>query len=216
MPKGYDANPVTKVCEICGQEYEASRRWQRWCLDCRVLGRRRDNARAMRERYASDPAFRQRQAAWQREHPDRVKAAQDKYRNRPCPRCGVVRQTYLRGKERKDKQLCEKCSGLARRRMVWLRCYWCRGVFMRRPQDFHQKVSRHWCSECYGILTSVALPLALTRERVRQLVNKEYARLNRDGHWATRAEALASVMEKRAKASETAPVAPAGHLGAMP
>jgi hypothetical protein len=46
-------------------------------------------------------------------------------------------------------------------------------------------------------MTRAAANLGITRERVRQLVAKEYERANRDGNHNTRAEALAVVMLRR-------------------
>lgn len=186
------------TCEECDRPCERRSPQQRWCPDCRPAARRRHHAAKMRNRRRTDPEFRAYQLAWRQAHPEKIKEHQASCYNRPCPRCGLVRNvSNAVGKEAKAKRLCRKCSALARREIVWLRCQWCRGVFMRRKALIGEAARHHHCAECYGIMTRVAPMLGLTRERVRQLVNKEYARLNRDGHWATRAEALAGVMENR-------------------
>ena len=193
-PGGPGRRYPNMACEECGKTCERVRHHQRWCLNCRPAMQRRGMTAYMKERYARDPALRESQVAWRRANPERYRATQAKHHKRPCPACGKVRWVSHVSGEAKDKVLCRACCGLAQRQLLWFHCYWCGGAFMRHDIT---PALRHWCRECHGIMQRVAPLLNITRERVRQLVNKEYARLNQDGHWATRAEALASVMTAR-------------------
>lgn len=187
---------VQKTCERCGEAYRAERQHQRWCTECRDDGKREASAASVRRGWWRNPALsRARQRAWVRANPERFKAAYDKCYRWPCPNCGKVRYvTNEPGRVAKEERLCSTCSGLARRKMVSLFCYWCESSYVRRAEGVTDR--RHSCPRCFGALTKTGVMLGVTRERVRQLVNREHRRLNRDGH-ATRAEALAAVMEAR-------------------
>jgi DNA-directed RNA polymerase sigma subunit (sigma70/sigma32) len=61
-----------------------------------------------------------------------------------------------------------------------------------KPRE--RKRSKHYHRGCLGALTDAGIVLHITRERVRQLVNRQLARLG-DGY--SRADALEMVMKER-------------------
>ncbi len=186
------------TCEKCGEQCLRTGSMQRWCIACRPRATLDRRATHIRERRRRNPVlFRARERAWVKANPERWKAAQDRHHLRPCPGCGKVRKVNRAGKEAKDKVFCHACELRTRpKKIARTPCYWCFKLVERCPSDIH-KGHRHWHTECLGSLTRAGVTLGITRERVRQLVNREYARLNQNGYQATRAEALASVMAAR-------------------
>ena len=74
-------------------------------------------------------------------------------------------------------------------------CYWCGTLLYRSPWLLGRK--RVWCEECLGAASAYASEVRLSRQRVAQLVSREFRRLREARPDATRAEALARVREAR-------------------
>jgi hypothetical protein len=137
----------------------------------------------MRARYHADPKAAYAKArAWAKANPERMKAIRDRAYLKPCPRCGKLRYH--------GDYLCQDCKVDTNR--VLVNCCWCNGlVSVQRSRTRHTK---HYHRTCVGALTRAAPLLNVSRERVRQLVNRQLARLG-DGY--SRAQALEVVMRGR-------------------
>lgn len=190
MPTGIPKR--SRLCELCGCEYQPTSGRQLWCLACRQQARHEYNAA-----YAENPENRERQRAWWKANPERVKAYQNRCYRWPCPGCGKVRRvpSWAVGKEAKAAVLCLRCSGVARRKMIRLRCHWCEAMYTTRA--CYVAGTRHSCPECSGARTKARATLGVSRQRVHQLMYEEYRLLNRNGQYATRAKALAAIIERR-------------------
>lgn len=180
---------ATKTCENCGEEYvtrsNAFGARSRWCPSCRPEMYRRQNVAYMRHRYATDSAYRQRLADWQR-------AYQKEYYATTCTRCGVVRRrsNHLT-KAQRATYICGRCKAEAR--LVRLRCWFCEFTFKHKPWGLPKHNPR--CPDCLGLLAEAARDLGITRERVRQLVEKKARQIG-----ITRRQALDRVLAERKQA----------------
>jgi hypothetical protein len=143
----------------------------------------------MRRRYRADPAAcKAYQKAWRLANPEKWWATQLRYRNTPCPQCGKVRQLST---NKKGRLVCRQCKADAN--WLVLYCYWCDGALGVKSSRVHGH-AKHYHRTCLGALTRAALLLNVTRERVRQLVNCQIARL---GNGYSRAQALEMIMKER-------------------
>jgi hypothetical protein len=191
---------VRRLCDACRVDARraARRRWGKTEAGRAAARRYRETHRKKareqrRASYWANPELaRAKNRAWRLANPERSKALQDRYRRTPCVRCGKVRT--LAGARSKRPALCRECK--PRMGPVPVLCSWC-GKGFTMPVDEARSHHRHWHPDCLGSMTRAAANLGITRERVRQLVAKEYERANRDGNHNTRAEALAVVMLRR-------------------
>ena len=168
---------------------------QRFCVGCGEFHRKEYARQDMRRRYWADPvASRAAGKAWRLAHLEQFKATQDRYRRTPCIRCGKIR--WLGGpQDKKNRALCRDCKTQGAR--IWVDCYWCGGAIGVAPWELRDR-KHHWHSDCMGSMTRAAVLLGITRERVRQLVNKQYLWASRNGSGITRKQALEAVLADRA------------------
>jgi hypothetical protein len=106
-----------------------------------------------------------------------------------CPSCGKIRHYYA------GARLCAQCRGLQVRKGAMRSCYWCGTPLYQSPWLLGRK--RVWCKGCLGTVSAYAAEVGLSRQRVAQLVSREFRRLREARPDVTRAEALARVREAR-------------------
>lgn len=177
----------SRVCEFCGEAFESSRPWTKRCkkIECQRQAWRitvkhwRDKDPARARAYFK---------AWREHNPDLVKAAQTRYNTVTCTSCGKVNHTHTKLAKRAD-YVCRQCK--VEQRLVSTTCHLC-GLALQRVKSL--TFEKSYCQSCVGAYTRAGLHLSLTRERVRQLVNREYA-----AGGMTRLEALEQVMSRRLK-----------------
>jgi len=181
-----------KHCDRCGMGFIPYHNGQRFCGGCREFHKKEYARQDMRRRYWADPvASRAVGKAWRLAHLEQFKATQGRYRQTPCIRCGKIR--WLNGPEdKKNRALCGDCK--IQSEAVWIECYWCEGALAVTPYEARTR-SHQWHRTCFGSMTRAAVLLGITRERVRQLVNKYRSR---NGAGITRKQALEAVLADRA------------------
>ena len=149
----------------------------------------------MARRRARDPeGVNAQQKAWRLANPEKFKTTQRRFRDTPCIICGAIRQVGSK-EEKKRRAVCVKCKGHVQ--PVPVLCYWCGGGF-KMPRYLALRRHHHWHTACLGSMTRASLVLDITRERVRQLVNKQYLWASRNGSGITRKQALEAVLADRA------------------
>lgn len=161
-----------KPCPTCGAPMAA-------CLDCGVrVGR-----------------YQRRCGPCQRvQHLATIKAWDHKHRHLPCRRCGALRWRNLKRQYTQPEFLCNKCQR-DDRRAAWPRvsCWLCGSEFEMAPGNA-RRGKRHACANCQGLYTRVTQAVGLSRERVRQLVQRECSR-----NGGTPAAALTRIVEERSQ-----------------
>ncbi len=157
-----------RVCVLCQQPFVARRVRQRYCLsvDCQ------------RERY------RLQQAAYvERIGRDAYNAYQrDRYKRNPLPQAEASRRSSIRvcakcGAERRRADvsrdayfLCQQCRSRVLTPRVHLHCEICDVVVERQ----NRRLRKAYCPDHRDSYTRYGKRWGITRERVRQLVAKEY------------------------------------------
>lgn len=189
---------IQVACETCGDVFFARLRSRRFCTHC-GLERQREKARLRtREQYRTDPLFRARQRNWRFSNPEGWKASQKKYRRRACLSCGE-RRIRPSGLAHNQPFVCRACQTDERRANWPTRpCKVCEQAVTRRPSAM-KLTKATYCEQCFGLELRMGAEFGLTRERVRQLGNKELLRLLllRDGTNYTLRDALDNVREQR-------------------
>jgi hypothetical protein len=162
---GYSKDPIQYSCTICGQKFLTTRTNPVTCgrPECRVERNRRANREAYRKKAGQGLAqFRGAMRAHHRAYKAQV--------NNRCQECGaLIWPNYTR---------CRACSGRARRgsrpNSPSVRCWGCGLQVRRAPSQLPSK--RVYCSDCSGMYAEAARKLGLSRERVRQLVERARVR----------------------------------------
>jgi hypothetical protein len=187
--------PFTKVCVICKDDFTTSRVNAKWCPACKPKAARlyaRMKAKEYRNAHKEEVDGRARE--WLKAHPERVKEYRAKCYVKPCSSCGAKRWRTKRGRSgatRMDPFLCGECKMELRHMNKMVKCYYCGSMFFSRYNPGTETKGRA-CSSCYGVYTRAAEVLHISRERVRQLVNKK---ISRNG--TTRIEAVDAILEER-------------------
>lgn len=183
----------TRTCVICKDDFTTSKVNAKWCPVCKPVGTRlyaRVKAKEYREAHKEQVDGRARE--WMKAHPEKVKEYRAKCYVKPCASCGEKRWRNSRERvSRKDPFLCGKCKMELRHMDKMVKCYFCGNMFFSKFAQRGEAKARA-CSSCYGIYTKAAEALHISRERVRQLVNKK---IRRNG--TTRIEAVDAILEER-------------------
>ena len=177
----------TRVCRICGDSYEAGQPWGALCK--KVECQRTAWASQARKWFAAHPGA---QGVAQRKfraaHPERWTETQRRFRMTPCPNCG--KRTWK--KDPRVPSLCRQCASEANK--VTRYCDWCGVAVRRRRSDAHAKA---YCPDHHGILTKIGKEYGVTRERIRQLTNKQgLDTLHETGENITKQQAWSLVAKK--------------------
>ena len=197
MPTGIQRGaPFARVCEICGQIFEASQRRVRICsrIDCRRESiRRRSSLRYASKRdviLADRKANRAQLSAYDR----RWRASKGFH----CIECGsIVSPNATR---------CQSCAAkdLARRNEVGaipgivLKCPGCGALIMRRPNRTKGQYSS--CKECRGMQARAARLMGVSKVRVHAVIQEA---LQTFGAEQTLRQALGHALNKRGLSIES-------------
>ncbi len=145
-----------RLCRGCAGEFESSDLRRQYCDVCHPADYRAKHAAYQTslhvpyspEYYAS--------------HRDNFRAARQKSYARTCIKCGQRRIRTDVTKSEAHTFVCRDCKTEARLMKRIHACPCCGGVTYRRL----------YCDECAGLQSTIAIELGLSRERVRQLMNK--------------------------------------------
>ena len=178
----------TRVCRICGDSFEAGKPWGKVCkkVECQRATWREQTGSWM----AAHPGYRTlAQRRYIAAHRAQWQTIQRNWRRRPCPNCGKLtwKRTPL------VPALCRQCADEAKK--VTRFCDWCGVAVKRRASDAFPKA---YCPDHLGILTKIGKEYGVTRERIRQLTNKQVLdTLRQTGENITKQQAWSLVAKKR-------------------
>jgi hypothetical protein len=161
----YPKDPIQYTCTNCGKQFLTTRRNPVTCGQ--------PECRSQRHRGASREAYRKKTGQGLAQFRVAMRAHRLAYQaqvNNRCQECGaLIRPNYTR---------CRACSGHARSggrsTSSNVRCCGC-GLQVRRSPSM-LRAKRVFCSDCSGMYAKAARKPGLSRERVRQLVERARAR----------------------------------------
>lgn len=182
MPRGvYVRNkPFNRVlkysgtCTICGAAFRSPWKQQKTCMapECQVTHRKAQARDKQKGRYWRDPEhYRKVNRDRYATDPTPYREATDRWARIPCTRCGDIRYVNDRSRPRVGF-LCGNCKRDERHAIAEKNSLPCR--FCGKPAGIFQNTRlRATCADCHGLQARLSDELGLTRERARQLINRQ-------------------------------------------
>lgn len=185
------------ICGECGAEFTRNLHRRKYCsVECADTYNSRNVRLRLKEKYWSDPAAASvRQKAAYAALSIEERRARLAYQYKTCIICGSAKRRQDITEEGRSTFVCQDCH-VVQRRANWpiVNCYFCGKEIHRSPTLLRAHM---YCTSCTGSLARAGVALSLSRERIRQLVNRAVSVAAVGGAPITRKEALAQVVEER-------------------